>query len=377
MQIIHFVENLERGGLERTVIELIVAQRAAGHDCRVICLFEPGILAAELVAQGVPVEACRKRTGFDWQAMRRARALLRNSPGAVLHTHNAAAHYHALSAAWGLPLGCVVNTRHGMGAADPGSRKEWLYRQSMRGTDYVIAVCEAARQRFAGQGVQPRTALLSIPNGIRAERFAAASEEARATLASVLGWPADSRIIGTVGRLHPVKGQSHLLHALRALRATMPQAVLAIVGDGEMRAALERETDELGLRQWVRFLGDRGDVPRLLEGMEVFALPSLSEGYSIALLEACATALPIVATDVGGNREIVRDGCNGRLVAPGDAVALAGALRDVLASRERARQMGRIGREWVFAEGSLRTMASRYESLYAGSMPHVVATEAA
>ena len=367
MRIIHFVENLERGGLERTVIDLIAAQRDAGHDCRVVCLFEPGLLAAELAAQGVEVEACRKRTGFDWQAMRRARALLRRNPGAVLHTHNASAHYHAVSAAWGLPLACVVNTRHGMGAADPGSRKEWLYRRSMGATDYVIAVCEAARERFARQGVQPRTALLSIPNGIRVERFAAAGIEARAALAAELGWPAGSRIVGTVGRLHPVKDQRRLLHALRALRATLPQAVLAIVGDGEMRPELERETDELGLRPWVRFLGDRDDVPRLLAGMEAFALPSRSEGYSIALLEACAAALPIVATDVGGNREIVRDGCNGRLVAAGDADALAGALRDLLASEDRARSMGRVGREWVFAEGTFRTMASRYERLYAGN----------
>jgi glycosyltransferase involved in cell wall biosynthesis len=377
MQIIHFVENLERGGLERTVIELVIAQREAGHDCRVICLFEPGVLAAELTAQGVPVDACRKRTGFDWQAMRCARALLRNSPGAVLHTHNATAHYYALSAALGLPLECVVNTRHGMGATDPGSRKEWLYRHSLHATNYVVAVCEAARKHFAAQGVRPRTALLSIPNGIRVERFAPANAQARAALISEMGWPQDSRIIGTVGRLHPVKGQSHLLHSLRTLRERVPQAVLAIVGDGEMRTVLERETDELGLRPWVRFLGDRNDVPRLLEAMEVFALPSLSEGYSIALLEACAAALPIVATDGGGNREIVRDGSNGRLIAADNTDALTDALCDVLASEERARRMGQIGREWVLAEGTFRTMAARYERLYAGDMVRPAMLEAA
>jgi glycosyltransferase involved in cell wall biosynthesis len=378
MQIIHFVENLERGGLERTVIELIIAQREAGHDCRVICLFEPGILAAELAAQGVPVDACHKRTGFDWQAMRRARALLRDCPpGAVLHTHNASAHYHALSAAWGLPMGHVVSTRHSPGSMDSGSRKEWLYRQSMRGTDYVVAVSEAVRQHFAGQGLRPRVALLSIPNGIRVDRFTPANAQARAALVSEMGWPEGSRVIGTVGRLHPVKGQSHLLHALRALRQKVPQAVLAIVGDGGMRSALEQETDELGLRPWVRFLGDRSDVPQLLQAMEVFALPSLSEGYSIALLEACAAALPIVATDVGGNREIVRDGNNGRLIAAGNAGVLADALCDVLASEERAQQMGRAGREWVLEAGTFRNMAARYQRLYAGNMVRADLREAA
>lgn len=366
MEVIHFVENLERGGLERTVIDLIAAQRDAGHTCRVICLFELGQLASELIAQGVEVTACHKNQGMDWSAVRRARAVLRRHPGAVLHTHNATAHYHAVLAAWGLPLARVINTRHSMGASNPGSRKEWLYRRSMRMTDYVAGVCEAARQCFADQGVRPRQGLLAVPNGIRLERFEATDAARRAALAAELGWPADSRIIGTVGRLQPVKNQQALLRAFAQLRTRLPQAVLAIVGDGSLRAQLEELAGELALGDAVRFLGDRSDVPHLLTGMDVFTLPSLSEGYSIALLEACAAALPIVATDVGGNREIVRDGRNGRLVAAGDPAGLADALLAVLASPAEAARMGQAGRDWVLAEGSFRTMALRYERLYAG-----------
>ena len=365
MDIVHFVENLERGGLERTVVDLIAAQREAGHRCRVICLYEPGLLAAELVDLGIEVEACHKGAGLDWAGMRRVRASLRRNPGAVLHTHNATAHYHAVLAAWGLPLRCVVNTRHGMVLPNAAGRKEWLYRRSMPLTDHVVSVCEAARNCLADHGVRPRHGLLVIPNGIRLERFAAATTEARAALAVELGWPHDSRIIGTVGRLHPVKNQSQLLRALHSLRAIVPQAVLAIIGEGRMREALEGEADRLGLRDAVRFLGDRNDVPRLLTGMEAFALPSLSEGYSIALLEACAVGLPIVATDVGGNREIVRDGRNGRLVAAADTEALAVALGEVLRDRGLAERMGKAGREWVLEQGSFQTMAERYGQVYA------------
>lgn len=365
VDIVHFVENLERGGLERTVIDLISAQRTMGHRCRVVCLYEPGQLAVELQEQGVEVEACRKHGGLDWNAMRRVRTALARDPGAVLHTHNAAAHYHAVLAAAGMPLACVVNTRHGMGVTGSRSRKEWLYRRSMARTDYVVGVCETVRRAFSEQGVRPRRALLSIPNGIRLERFVAATPEARAALAGELGWPSESLIIGTVGRLHPVKDQAQLLHALQALRARIPRAVLAIVGDGPLRNELEREAGSLGLGDAVRFLGDRNDVPRLLAGMHVFALPSRSEGYSVALLEACAAALPIVATDVGGNADIVRDGVNGRLVAPGDAAALASVLHELCADVERAERMGCAGREWVMTEGSFRTMAMRYECIYA------------
>ncbi|HVK50258.1 MAG TPA: glycosyltransferase [Pseudoxanthomonas sp.] len=364
--IIHVVENLARGGLERTVIDLIAAQRAAGHRCRVICVFEPGQLAGELQALGVRVDACHKRNGLDLRALRRLRAWLRETPGAVLHSHNATAHYYALLAAVGLPLARTVNTRHGMGAADPRSRKEAIYRLSARYTDYVVGVCEAARDRFAAQHVRPRAGLLAIPNGIRLIRFAPAQASDRVALARELGWPDDSVIIGTVGRLNPVKDQAALIAAFARVHAAQPQARLVIVGDGQLRDALQARIDVAGLQAVAQLVGDRDDVPRWLTGMQVFALPSRSEGYSIALLEACAAGLPIVATDVGGNREIVREGINGALIAPGDVEALVHALHARVADPELAQQQGQAGREWVLREGSFLHMAQRYDALYAG-----------
>ena len=364
MEIVHVVENLDRGGLERTVVDLIASQREAGHECRVICLFKLGLLARELLASGVRVDACGKRPGLDLRAPRRARALIRQSPDAVIHTHNAMAHYYAVLASLGLPVKCRINTRHGMGGRTRSGRQEWLYRQSLRGTDYAVAVCEAARQRFAADGMRPRRALLSVPNGIRLERFRPADDVARQSLVAELGLPTGSRIIGTVGRLQPVKDHALLLRAFAKVRVQVPEAALVIVGDGPLRAALEAQAEQAGLSDAVRFMGDRHDVPRLLTGMEVFALTSTSEGYSVALLEACASSLPIVATDVGGNREIVRHGINGRLVPSGDTAAIATALIALLRGGEQAAAMGRAGYAWAQAEASFRTMAERYHGLY-------------
>ncbi len=364
MEIVHVVENLDRGGLERTVVDLIASQRDAGHECRVICLFKLGLLARELLASGVRVDACGKRRGLDLRALRRARALIRQSPDAVIHTHNAMAHYYAVLASLGLPVKCRINTRHGMGGRTRSGRQEWLYRQSLRGTDYAVAVCEAARQRFAADGMRPRRALLSVPNGIRLERFRPADDVARQSLVAELGLPTGSRIIGTVGRLQPVKDHALLLRAFAKVRVQVPEAALVIVGDGPLRAALEAQAEQAGLSDAVRFMGDRHDVPRLLTGMEVFALTSTSEGYSVALLEACASSLPIVATDVGGNREIVRHGINGRLVPSGDTAAIATALIALLRGGEQAAAMGRAGYAWAQAEASFRTMAERYHGLY-------------
>ncbi len=373
LDIMHVVENLERGGLERMVIDLAVAQRAAGHRCRVACLFQPGALAHELETQGIQVYACYKRGGLDLGALRRLRAWLRVVPGAVVHTHNANAHYHTVAAGVGLRFSRVINTRHGMGAAQPRSRGEWLYRRTMRRTDVVAAVCEAARLRFAQQGVRPRAQLLAVPNGIRVEHFSCASEERRVALRNVLGLAPGTRIVGTVGRLNPVKDQATLLRAFARTHAALtetkhaPASELVLVGDGALRATLEAQAAALGIGDRVHFLGDRSDVRQLLQGFNLFVLSSLSEGYSMALLEACASGLPIIATDVGGNREIVVDGRNGLLVAPGREGVLSEAMTALLCAPERSAQMGLAGRDWALREASVETMAMRYASLYRGA----------
>jgi sugar transferase (PEP-CTERM/EpsH1 system associated) len=366
VNVTHFVENLNRGGLERTVIDLIRAQLTLGHRCQVVCLFERGALADEVEALGVAVHACGKRRGFDVRALARARRLLREHGTEILHTHNATAHYHAVLAALGLGIRRTINTRHGMGALDTGSRRETLYRYAMRATNAVVTVCEAARRELERSAALPTGKLVSIPNGIRVDRFTPASAQARERLVIALRLPPQTRLIGTVGRLNWAKDHVGMIRAFAALRQRMPDCALVIVGDGERRAELAAFAGAEGLTDCVLLLGDRNDIADLLVGFDVFALSSLTEGYSIALLEACAAALPIVATDVGGNGEIVRDGVNGALVPPRSPDALAQALFEMLAEPERARSMGQAGREWVLGQGSFTTMAARYDALYAG-----------
>lgn len=365
MKITHVVENLDRGGLERMVIDLAHAQAGAGHDVEVICLFERGTLAVELDRSGIPVHACHKNGAGDPRPWRRLRALLSARQDGALHTHNAAAHYHAGLAGMGQRFARIVNTRHGMGMPRPRSRREWLYRHSLHRTDAVVAVCEAALAKFAAQGVRPRGRLLKIANGIALDGFPQASAERREALASLLGFAPGTRIIGTVGRLSPVKDQAMLLRAFARVRETMADVALVVVGDGPLRAELGALAASLGIAPRVRFLGDRNDVrAALLAGFDLFALSSISEGYSVALLEACAAGIPIVATDVGGNGEIVADGGNGWLAPAGDADAFAALAARVLRDSAQAAAMGMRGREWARIEGSTHTMAARYAELY-------------
>lgn len=364
LRISHVVENLNRGGLERVVIDLARAQRGMGHDCQVVCLFEAGSLAGELAAAGVPVHACGKRGGLDLGAIARLRGHLRRHRTQVLHTHNAVAHYHAVAAALGMGIRRTVNTRHGMGVQQAGGRREWLFRRALARTDVVATVCEAARRDVLAQGLIPAAKLVAIANGIRLDAFAVGDDTSRAALAAELGLPPGTRLVGAVGRLNPVKDPVALVRAFRVVHARHPETALVWIGDGALRAETAAAAAAEGVAGRVLLLGDRSDVPRLLAGLDLYAMSSLTEGYSIALLEACAAGLPIVATDVGGNNEIVRDGINGLLVPAGDPQRLADALVALLDDPARARDMGRAGREWALASASIPAMAARYERAY-------------
>jgi glycosyltransferase involved in cell wall biosynthesis len=177
--------------------------------------------------------------------------------------------------------------------------------------------------------------------------------------------PADSvkRAIH-VARLNVIKDQGTLLHAVRLVVDKVPDFRLDIAGEGEERQALECLRDKLDLAEHVRFLGERSDVSSLLAQSGLFLLSSIGEGLSLTLLEAMASGLPVVATHVGGNPEVVVDGHTGLLVPARSPVELAGAILSLISEPERARRMGTNGRRRVEAEFDMKRVASRYEELY-------------
>jgi len=363
MRIVHIVETLERGGLERVVVELCQGQRAAGHEVGVLCLFRKGVLAAELEAGDIGVECIGKRPGLDVWALVRLRAYLRRQRAEVIHAHNAVATYlAAIATLLGRRSGAWVSTRHGMGEVRRESRKERLFHWAAAHYGAVVAVCEAARRQFVISGLVSSARSVVIRNGIRIDEIVVATPAAREQARRALGLAAGAFIVGSVGRLNWAKDYGLMIAAFgRALAGSA--AMLVVVGDGAEKAPLQAAAAAAGLAERVRFLGDRSDVPAILPAFDLFCLSSRTEGYSIALLEAVSAGLAVVATDVGGNSEIIDDGVSGLLVPAGDVDALAAALTRLRGDELRAR-LAQAAQTWALRHAGVDAMVAAYLRLY-------------
>ncbi|WP_437278635.1 glycosyltransferase [Sorangium sp. So ce375] len=367
VKVAHVVLSLNVGGLERVVLRLL-DRMARDRFAPVVCaLEEPGALAEELARLGVPLVVIPRGPGLDPGLPVRLAAWLRREGIRLVHTHNPGPHlYGALAAGFARAAALlggagprVVHTKHGRNYPKE-KRKVLVNRLAAALTDRVVAVSDDARAvALEVEHVDPAK-VVTILNGVDTDVFRpgdAGAARAR------LGVPATGYHVGCVARLSPEKDHATLLDAFARLCAVRPDARLTLIGDGSERPALEAQAARLGLGGAVVFAGTRGDVAELLPAFDVFALASLTEGISLTLIEAAAAGLPIVATRVGGNPEIVLEGETGLLVPPGAPETLAAALEAVAVRGDRA-EMGLRGRARVMERFGLDRMARAYEDLY-------------
>lgn len=338
---------MQVAGAEVLVAELI---RRLGPRVEpvVFCLDAVGPLGMQLQAQGTPVVSFNRRPGKDWGVAYRMAHELRRRQTEVIHAHQYAPFFYsalARVAAGGAPR--LIFTEHGRHYPDVVNRgRRWLNRSLLsRLATESNAVCSfSARALQTQDGFAGRTVRV-IENGIDPECYGRALD-APATRVR-LGLSARRRYIANVARFHPVKDQRTLLEAFRTVAAAKPDVDLIFVGDGPLRRELEAHVERLQLSGRVHFMGVRPDVPAILGVVDIFALTSVSEAASITLLEAMASGLPVVVTDVGGNPEIVRHDREGLLVARGDTAAIAKALLRLLDDSDLARRLGLAGADRV------------------------------
>jgi glycosyltransferase involved in cell wall biosynthesis len=256
-------------------------------------------------------------------------------------------------AAWISGRPGVVHTKHGRNYPKD-KKKVFGNRLASWLSDKIVAVSGDAAEVARHVEKVPDRKIEIIWNGIDVERFFAV--EVRPSISQ--------RAIHVARLIYPTKDQVTLLHAVRRVVDAEPGFSLDIVGDGPYRAELEALCDELKLRRHVRFLGQRDDVHALMSQADMFVLSSITEGLSITLLEAMATGLPIVATRVGGNPEVVADGETGLLVPPRSPDALAEAILRLVRDPQSARRMGAAARQRAELSFDIRRVVARYEELY-------------
>ncbi len=354
--VVHFTDTVAFGGAERMLLTLM-----AGLDERrwrpvLVCHPSPGTerLLDSARHAGIETRGIERGAGGVRRFTALVRAVRRERPS-VFHAH----------LTW--PLRCSTGIVAAAAARVPVivATQHLLPLLPSRPPRIKRAVVEACVDRYvavsAAMGAALRSGLPAdrvsvIRNGIPLEPYLGGRDDAlRRTLA-----PDDTPLLLTVARLHAQKGIPFLLGAI----ARLPRVRLAIAGDGPDRAALESEAARLGVADRVLMLGEREDVPALLAACDLFVLPSLFEGLPVSVLEAMASARPVIATDVGGTAEVVSHGETGLLVPPGDAASLADAVATLLGNPVLAAGLAARGRTLVEREFSAAVMAERVAQLY-------------
>jgi glycosyltransferase involved in cell wall biosynthesis len=244
---------------------------------------------------------------------------------------------------------------------------ERLDRLHLRWMDHVVAVSAAQAEKVRRAGV-PAGRVSTISNAVDPDRFADSDPRYRARLQRCFRGPRE-RIIGAAGRLSPEKGFDVLVQAAVRIVDADPGAGFVIFGDGPCRAALQQQIASLGLSGSVVLAGFRGDLDRYIPQLDLFVLPSHTEGLPNVVLEACAAGVPVVATAVGGTPEVIEDGQSGFLAPPGDAEQLAAAIDEALENEERLREVAFQGRQKVLEAYSFSAQRERYLELFAALLP--------
>jgi glycosyltransferase involved in cell wall biosynthesis len=356
------------GGTESHILELASRINRARFDVTVCTLKSGGRVADELHARGIRVLSLDGAGKLDARVLFRLLKLIRNERPDVIQAFLFWANVAARICGRLLRTFAIISSYH-----DEIVTEGWIMRLvdrlTLKWTHGILCCSEAVRRsvlcRIGGQGRQ----FTVIPFGVDVERFHSASAASRREL----GVCDDGPLIGTVCRLvEPKKGLAILLHGMSELKRRIgkPPCQLLIVGDGPARGELESLRDHLGLSSWVVFSGTRRDVPRVLHALDVFVLPSLYEGFGIAILEAMAAGKPVVATTVGGIPEFVVPGETGLLVEPGNHGALAKAIEDLLRDPERARDMGMRGRARVLDAFQVSAVVRQHEQAYEACLAH-------
>ena len=368
--VMHLVYRFDVGGLENGIVNLINHMPAEAYRHAVVSLTEVTDFRHRIHRDDVTFVSLYKPAGHGVWLYPQMYALMRRLRPAVVHSRNLAA-LEAVVPAWLARVPVRIHGEHGRDVNDlhGDSRRYQMLRRAYRPfVDHYLALSSDLEDYLIQRvGVAP-SRVTRVCNGVDTTLFAPAVSAAPARIDGCPFAGPQHWIVGTVGRMQAVKDQPTLarafVHALAAQPGLRERLRLVMVGDGPLRSECQRILQQAGVEHLAWLPGERAGVPDVMRGLSCFVLPSLAEGISNTILEAMASGLPVVATDVGGNAELVRHGVTGELVPCDDPQALAQVLVRLAGDPEAAVQLGRAGREDALRRFSLAAMVSTYQSVY-------------
>ncbi len=360
-KVLYVSYSLDIGGLEVFLLELSKGLDRKRFSPAVCTLSPGGELRPEFAKHNIPVFDVPKHRGIDISAAWRLARLCRSNDIKILHSHNFSTWlYGVLSRVLGSGVR-IVHTEHS--CVDKTKYRRLVAERALSyGTNALIAVSEAVGGFLRDKVKVKGRDFAVIPNGVDVAHFQRPVDILKKRKS--LDIPPRHSVIGIVARLAPVKNHAMLLNAFAEVKKKRPDTTLVIVGDGELRGNLEGLSRSLGLTD-VLFLGARRDIAELLRVMDAFILCSKSEGHPVTLLEAMASGRAVVATAVGGVKEVIRHGQNGLMVESGDVRGLTDAVLSIIESPDFAHFLGSNAMKAVVEKYSAKAMIKEYEKVYA------------
>jgi len=362
MKILFVITGLGYGGAETQLINIAINLKERGWDVNVISMIPPQTFIKELAAAGISVETLNMSPGVpDPRALMRLVKILRLWQPDVVHSHMVHANLLTRISRIFYRIPVVISTAHNIN--EGGRWREIAYRLTDCLTDITTNVSHAAVKRYIQVGAVPKGKIICIPNGIDTETFKpnqAVGSRVRNELGIKEGF-----VWLAVGRFEAAKDYPNMLRAFKELTGKRPDVMLLLAGQGSLLEETMKLSNELGLKDKVRFLGIRRDVPEVMNAADAYVMSSAWEGLPMVLLEASACALPVVVTDVGGNCEIILDEKSGYIVPSQDTSALARAmLRMTDLSEAERKRMSEIGRIHIEIHYRLERVVDQWERLY-------------
>ncbi len=358
MRVLHTIETEDAGGAEQILLDLVRALGPA-YDS-VVGVLKKGWLWSQVRSSSTPWMMLEGGGDRDLRLVAHLVRLVRRERIDLIHAHefymNAVC--AVVSRLTGVPL---VATVHGRNYYPERLRRRVIYRMVVAQAAAVVSVSEDLRRFFCRATRTSPSRVRVIYNGVDPDAWGGGG--APEVLRS-LGIPGGAAVVGTVGSLYPVKGHAYLIRAARLVLERRPDVHFVLVGGGPLEGDLRAQAEAQGVGQQVHLVGHRSDVRQILGSMDVFVLPSLSEGLPLALLEAMAAGKPPVVTEVGGIPEVVSDGETGFAVPPANPEALADRVIRLLESPSVAARMGACARRSIRERFSLQAMVAAYRDVY-------------